>query len=104
MFKKILFIVIILNLIISNSLSNSKVNIAVTVDEKIITNYDINNEALYLKILNPKLNNLDEQKIINLSKESLIREIIKKNEIEKVFDLKKDNPFVNQYLEDLYKN
>ena len=48
------------------------------IDDKIITNYDIQNEANYLKLLNPNLKELDNENILKLSKESLIREIIKK--------------------------
>ena len=55
-----------------------------------------------LKILNPNLSQLDDKKILEISKESLIREIIKKNEIDKVFDLSKENSFVNEYLKNLY--
>ena len=64
--------------IIFTSVSKSNVNIEISIDKKIITNYDIQNEAEYLKILNPNLKSLDENKIYKLSKESLIREIIKK--------------------------
>ena len=95
-------IILILVFVIFNSVSKSEINIAVTVDDEIITNYDIQNEANYLKILNPKLSQLDNKKILEISKESLIREIIKKNEIEKIFDFSKENSFVNEYLKNLY--
>ena len=88
--------------IIFSSVSKSDVKIVVSIDEKIVTNYDIQNEAEYIKILNPNLNNLNKNKIYELSKESLIREIIKKNEIEKVFDFSIKNPFVDEYLKNLY--
>ncbi len=87
---------------IFGSTSKAEVNIAVTIDDKIITNYDIQDEADYLKILNPNLNQLTNKKILEISKESLIREIIKKNEIDKVFDFSIENPFVNEYLKNLY--
>ena len=51
-----------------DSLSKSQVNIAVSIDDKIITNYDIQNEANYLKILNPDLNQLDNKKILKIAK------------------------------------
>ena len=101
MLKK--FIVLILPIIIIfQSISKSDVNIVVSVDEQIITNYDIQNEANYLKILNPDLNQLDNEKILKISKQSLIREIIKKNEIQKIFDFSIENPFVDEYLKNLY--
>ena len=102
MFKRF-FVLIIFGIFVSlNSVSKSEVNIVVKIDQNIITNYDIQNEADYLRILNPDLEKLNNESILKLSKESLIREIIKKNEIEKVFDFSLDNPFVNEYLENLY--
>ena len=95
-------IILISFFVLFNSASKSEINIAVTVDDEIITNYDIQKEANYLKILNPNLSQLDDKKILEISKESLIREIIKKNEIDKVFDLSKENSFVNEYLKNLY--
>ena len=102
MFKRIFVAIIFCILVSFNSVSKSDVNIIVKIDESIITNYDIQNEANYLRILNPNLNELNNESILKLSKESLIREIIKKNEIEKVFDFSMDNPFVNDYLKNLY--
>jgi len=102
MFKRIFVTIIFCILVSFNSVSKSDVNIIVKIDESIITNYDIQNEANYLRILNPNLNELNNESILKLSKDSLIREIIKKNEIEKVFDFSIDNPFVNDYLKNLY--
>ncbi len=101
MFKKFISI-LILTLVFLQSESRSNIKIVLTIDEKIITNYDIQNEADYLKILNPNLNQLDNNKILEISKESLIREIIKKKEIEKIFDFSIENPFVDEYLKNLY--
>ena len=76
------------------------------VDGKIITNFDIKKEADYLKTLNPKLLNLEKKRIYDLSKNSLINEIIKKDELSKYVDLKENNEentlMINQYLNDLY--
>ena len=75
------------------------------VDGKIITNFDIK-KADYLKTLNPKLLNLEKKRIYDLSKNSLINEIIKKDELSKYVDLKENNEentlMINQYLNDLY--
>ena len=70
-------IILISFFVLFNSTSKSEINIAVTVDDEIITNYDIQKEANYLKILNPNLSQLDD-KILEISKRSLIREIMKK--------------------------
>ncbi len=73
------------------------------VDNEIITNIDIKKEAEYLKILNPDLIQLNENKILELSQTSLINEIVKKKEILKYIDIdSSDNQLSNQYLKNLY--
>ena len=73
-----------------------------SVDNEIITNLDIKKESDYLKILNPNLNQLKSDQIINLAKESLIREIIKKKEISKTTNPYGDNQFVDSNLKNFY--
>ena len=102
MLKNIFLLVLLSIFTFFNTTTKSDVSIVVSIDQKIITNYDIQNEANYLQILNPDLKQLDKENILKLSKESLIREIIKKNEVEKVFDFSLENPFVDEYLKNLY--
>ena len=102
MLKNIFLLVLLSIFTFFNTITKSEVSIVVSIDQKIITNYDIQNEANYLQILNPDLKQLDKENILKLSKESLIREIIKKNEVEKVFDFSLENPFVDEYLKNLY--
>ena len=83
------------------NLSFSKVEIIASINNNIITNYDLKKEANYLKILNPKMNELDNNIIIRIAKESLIKEIIKKEELKKLIDLKEENAFANQYFNDV---
>ena len=103
MLKKVYFILLILFFSVSSAISNTDVYIYATVNNKIITNFDINKEINYLKILNPSLSKLKNEKILELAKNSLINEYIKKNELEKIFDLSKENSFVEEYLKNLYK-
>jgi peptidyl-prolyl cis-trans isomerase SurA len=78
--------------------------IVTSVDDEIITNYDVIKEGEYLKILNPQLSQLEENQILELSKNSLIQEIIKKKEIMRFIDLDKNNTqYVNEYLDNLYR-
>ena len=101
--SRLLFIVFFL-LQISNSVeAQPNVKIKVKINDKIITNIDIQKEAQYLKILNSNLNQLSENKVLELAKISLINEIIKEKEILK-FSRKefKDNPFLDEYLKNLY--
>ena len=103
MLKKFQFLIILIYLLNAPALSNENIYIYVSVNDEIITNYDIEKEKEYLKILNPNLNQLDEKKVFDISKNSLIKQIIKKNEIEKKFNIKKTNIIVDQVFEDFYK-
>ena len=82
--------------------TNANIYIYAYVDDEIITNYDIKKEEEYLKILNPNLNQLNTEKILALSKNSLINEIIKKKELLKFVDIEKENLFIDDYLSNLY--
>ena len=102
MFKNLFLIIFISILLINKIYAKNDIFIYATIDQDIITNFDIKKETEYLKILNPDLSKLNKEKIFQISKNSLIKEIIKKNEIKKFFDLEKENPFVKDYLKDLY--
>ena len=102
MLRRIVYILIISFFTSSNSYSNTSVFIYATVNDQIITNYDIEKEIFYLKILNPQLSQLDKKQVFQIGKDSLINEIVKLNEIKKLFDLKIENKFVNEYLKKLY--
>ena len=53
------------------------------VNQEIITNIDLDFEKRYLVSLNPNLKKLDQNRITEYAKNSLINEKIKKIEIEK---------------------
>ena len=86
MLKKIIFSYIVLLLFVTSSFSQTKIYIEATVENEIITNYDIQKEIRYLQILNNDLKNLNDSKKIELAKNSLINEIIKKKEIKKLLN------------------
>ena len=100
-YKKILLFVIIFQITIFN-FTKANVKIVTFVDNEIITNIDIKKESEYLKLLNPQLENLDKKKILEISKISLINEIIKKKEISKLIDINsKDNQLTNDQLKNI---
>ena len=103
---KVKFILFLFLLILINFKSNTAENfyIVYKVNNEIITNSDIEKEYRYLVSLNNQLKNLEKQKIIELSKESALREKIKKIELAKYFDLKTINIDIDNYLENFYKN
>ena len=101
--KFILFLFLLL-LISFKSSTAENFYIVYKVNNEIITNSDIEKEYRYLVSLNNQLKNLEKQKIIELSKESALREKIKKIELIKYFDLKTINIDIDNYLENFYKN
>ena len=104
--SKVKFILFLFLLILINFKSNTAENfyIVYKVNNEIITNSDIEKEYQYLVSLNNQLKNLEKQKIIKLSKESALREKIKKIELIKYFDLKTVNINIDNYLENFYIN
>ena len=103
---KVKFILFLFLLILINFKSNTAENfyIVYKVNNEIITNSDIEKEYRYLASLNNQLKNLEKQKVIKLSKESALREKIKKIELVKYFDLKTINIDIDNYLENFYRN
>ena len=103
---KVKFILFLFLLLIISFKSSTAENfyIVYKVNNEIITNSDIEKEYRYLVSLNNQLKNLEKQKIIELSKESALREKIKKIELIKYFDLKTINIDIDNYLENFYKN
>ena len=73
------------------------------IENEIITFVDIENEKNYLKALNPNIKNIDEERLNLISKNSLIREKIKENEILKYTDeIILDENFLNGLVEQRY--
>ena len=101
--KKISMVIVLLTLMTSNLLSSSDVYISATVNDQIITNYDIKKEKTYLIILNPNLSKLNEKKVTEIATKSLINEVIKKKELEKYFNFEKKNPYLDKVFIDFYK-
>ena len=103
MLRKINHLIVIFLLLTSPVLANNNIYIFATVNNEIITNHDIEKEGEYLKMLNPNLSDLEDKKIFEIAKNSLINEIIKKNEILKFFDLESENSIADEYFQNLYK-
>jgi|TARA_B110000483_G_scaffold100825_1_gene123552 peptidyl-prolyl cis-trans isomerase SurA len=96
--KKIL---ILLFALIYTQAQSIEIKIIHNIQNEIITNIDIKNEFKYLLALNNSLKELDKEKILNISNESIIREKIKKIELLKNFEEIKIN---ESYSELLIKN
>ena len=101
---KFIFTLIILLTLGENSYSDENVYIVYKVNNQIITSADIEKEYLYLTSLNNQLKSLDKQRVLEISRESALREMIKKIELTKYFDLKNLNLNIDVYLQSFYEN
>ena len=78
--------------------------IVVKVNNEIITSIDIENEINYIKMLNPQVNNLDKNKLINIAKNSLIRERIKIITLLNVVEeIKVQDEYLNEIIKSSYE-
>ena len=93
-----IFIFLILIKTQANSIENK---IILKIDNEIITSLDVKKEARYLITLNPNTKNLSKDQIYLISKNSLVREKIKKKEILKNFEIIN---IEQDILEELIKN
>ena len=100
MYKKILAILLLL-IFFQEPIKSSENFIVLKVNNNIITKIDVDNEYNYLIALNSNLEKLDKDKLYKLSKDSIIREKIKKDEIEKYIDIE---DFDNEDFEVIFKN
>ena len=91
-------------LFLSNSFSKEN-KILFKVDNEIITTIDIYNEIKYLEIINDKqFQNLERNKVIEIAKNSLIREKIKEIELLKRIDsLEVDQNILNEIILNNFK-
>ena len=99
--KKIIFFFIIFffQIYLVNSF---EVKIVSKVNNEILTNIDIQSEGKYLLIVNANLKNLNKSELYQLSKNSLIRQILKKEEVVKHFNLKKNSELSEKLLKENY--
>ena len=77
--------------------------IILKIENEIITTIDLENEKNYLKALNPNIKDISSDQLNLISKNSLIREKIKKNEILKYTEsIKLDEKFLNSLIKQRY--
>ena len=103
MFKKIFILFTIINLLSNVVIAENKHEIIIKINNQIITNFDIQKETKYLLALNPSLNNLSTKQIKELSRNSLIREKIKENEILKYYKINYEDPELTKFVTNIYK-
>ncbi len=103
--KKInkVFLIIILFFIFHPAYAK-KISIVYTVDNNPITSVQINNEIIYLKLINKDINNMEDEALVVYASKSILREKIKEVEISKYFKLGLNDELVNQNMENLIKS
>ena len=85
-----------------NLTNSSEIRIVTKVNNEILTNIDIENESKYLQILNTNLKNLNKNELYSLSKNSLIRQILKKEVVLNNYKLEKHAELGEELLEKNY--
>jgi peptidyl-prolyl cis-trans isomerase SurA len=100
--KKILILLFLL-LFREGTSYSTEIKIIHNIQNEIITNVDIKNEFKYLVALNNSLKNLDKEKMLKISNESIIREKIKKIEIYKNFkQIRLNEEYLDRLLRSIY--
>ena len=104
MIRKILIIFFVTFFSIElNAQTKSKINIVLKVNNTIITNVDIDNEVKYLIAVNNQLKSIDPEELRKFAKQSLIKEIVKKNELLKYYELNQDSDFLDNYIKSFFE-
>jgi len=101
--KYFFFLIIFFNFFCNNYIYSFESYVVLKVNNKIITNVDINKEYRYLIALNTDLQNIDKKKVMNIAKDSIIREKIKEDELLKYYDLNIKNKYIDSILANFYK-
>lgn len=95
--KILVFFILFINLLSFKLYAKESTFIVIKINNKIITNIDLINEENYLIALNNELQRLKKSELKKIAKESLIREKIKEDEIDK-YSLEVDREYVNQII------
>ena len=98
-----IFFYIIISIFFFNFTYSIESKIIYKIQNEIITNIDLKNEFKYLLVLNNRLKDIDKDTAFLISKESLVRDKIKKIEIMKNFkNLKIDQKYEDILIKDIY--
>lgn len=98
----IFFIIVIFNT--HKSYSDEKVYIEIKINNEIITNFDLEKEKNYLNALNPNLKDLEDELQMTIARDSIAKEVIKKDELKKYFDLNSKNININKFIKNFLEN
>ena len=100
--KKLIYFIFLF--IIPFNAIGAEIKILYKVNNSVITSYDVENEANYLKTLNKNLENLQNNELTKTAIQSLIREKIKKDEIDRVFEINYEKAINSNNIKNIIKN
>ena len=92
---------LLISLINSDKSYAEKVSIVYTVDNIPITSVEINNEIIYLKLINKNLEEMDDKNLVVYASKSILRERIKELEVSKYFKFGFNDELIFQNLKNL---
>ena len=103
-YKKIIIFIFVL-ILIPIKLAALENKILFKINNKIITTYDVLSEIRYLYILNEEFKNLEDKKIFEIAKNSIIKDNIKENELKKFYkEIKIDKVFLEKFAVNYFSN
>ena len=97
-------IILIIFLVHPTILMSNEIKIIKIVGNEIITNIDLKNQIVFLTSLNEKLANVEKKKLNSFALNSLVNEKIKLIEIQKFFEIEKEDEYVKSSFEMFLKN
>ena len=101
---RVIFLILFFLIINVNKILSDEVKIKFKIDNIIVTNIDIKKEYKYLIALNTNLQKLDKNKVYEIAKTSIIKEIIKKNELKKYYPLDQNPNYMTQIIKNFYES
>ena len=101
---KIFYILLIITINLKSLALGDELKIVYKINQTIITSHDIKEEVNYLLSLNKRIESYEKEKIAITAENSLVREKIKKNEIEKFYNIDYDKAIETEVLNSIIKN
>ena len=97
------FLIMYFLIININNVVSGEVNIQIKIDNEIITNVDIEREYRYLTALNPSFQSLEKKTSYEIALTSMIKEIIKRNELKKYYNLDQNPDYMKKIVKNFYE-
>ena len=100
----IFFVIFLISFFETPNLKSAELKILYKINNDIITNYDVNYELNYLLTLDKNLKNLPRKELLLTAEKSILREKIKKIEIEKFYDIEYNKAINDEIIIQIINN